>query len=128
MRAAARRAGGRLLRLPRFAAHFGWLFLKSNALVALEILTPRSRIAPVVVRMPLRCRGTGEVFTMAHLISLTPGTLTMEVESASDTTSAALYVHGMFAPDAAEFLQELRDLETELLRFWRPGPPPREES
>lgn len=111
-----RRTALRAYRIAAFAGHFAVRFLKSNVVIAWEILTPRSRLAPVIVELPLRCRTSPEISTFANLISLTPGTLTLEIV----TDPPALYVHGTHAAEPEEFLDELRDLEDRLLAAWRP--------
>lgn len=103
-------------RIVGFAGYYAWEFLKANAAVLTEILRPRPRATPAVIAVPLRCRRPVEIASMANLISLTPGTLTLEVALDPPT----LYVHGMFAHDADGFLADLRVLEDRLLAAMRP--------
>jgi multicomponent Na+:H+ antiporter subunit E len=100
----------------RFGLWFGWEFLLANIGVLWEIMAPRRRSVPAIVAVPLRSRTGWEIVTMANLITLTPGTLTLEVALDPPT----LYVHGMFAPDAATFVAQLHDLESRMLAALRP--------
>lgn len=52
---------------------------------------------------------------MANLISLTPGTLSLDV----DEDGSALFVHVMYLDDEAETLAQLKTLETRLLELMR---------
>lgn len=99
-----------------FLFHYSRSFLRANAVVAWEIMTPGSGIAPAIVRMPLRGRSAWERVALAHLITLTPGTLVLEVE----LDPPALYVHGMHAADPQRFLASLHDMEDRLLGMLRP--------
>lgn len=110
-----RGAAVRGARAAAFAGHYGVWFLHANAMVAREIVTPGSGLAPAVVGMRLRCRTPAEIALFAHLITLTPGTLVLEVRTEPPT----LFVHGMHAADADRFLGELADLEDRLLTVLR---------
>lgn len=111
-----RRTVIRTRRIVGFAIYFAWEFLLANVEVLREILSPRARSAPAIIAVPLRCRTSLEIVSLANLITLTPGTLTMEVAY----EPATLYVHGMFVHDPAEFLASLHDLEARLLAVLRP--------
>ncbi|MFE7765341.1 Na+/H+ antiporter subunit E [Streptomyces sp. NPDC057438] len=103
-------------RVLSFLFYYSRRFLHANAVVAWEIATPGSGIAPAIVKMPLRSTSTLEIVALAHLITLTPGTLVLEVQQDPPT----LYVHGMHAADPQRFLTTLRDLEDRLLGVLRP--------
>lgn len=111
-----RRAAVRSWRIASFTVYFAKEFVLANLIVLWEILTPRPRARPAIIELPLRCRRPVEVVSMGNLISLTPGTLTLEVALDPPT----LYVHGMFAGDPEAFVAQLRDMETRLLRAMRP--------
>jgi multicomponent Na+:H+ antiporter subunit E len=70
----------------------------SNLVVAHEVLTPRSRRRPGVVAVPLDARTDLEITFLAQVVTLTPGTLSLDVSEDRST----LYVHTMFleSPDA----------------------------
>lgn len=105
----------RLGRLLPFAGYFATLVVVANWQVIADTLTPGSRLRPGIVALPLRCRTAGEITLLSDLITLTPGTLTIDVSDDLDL----MYVHGMYAPDADEFRAELRDLESRMLRAVR---------
>lgn len=115
--AGLRRAAHRGWRAIAFLGYFSLLFLRANLKVAWEIITPGSGLAPAVVWLPLRSRAPLEITSLAHLISLTPGTLVLE--AAADPP--ALLVHGMHAADPGAFLTALADLESRLLAVLRPA-------
>ena len=54
--------------------------------------------------MPLDAKGDTEILLVASLISLTPGTLSLDVSPDRKT----LYVHGMFVEDPEALKQELK--------------------
>ncbi|HVL84714.1 MAG TPA: Na+/H+ antiporter subunit E [Pseudonocardia sp.] len=111
-----RRAGVRTVRVLGFAAFFGAEFLRSNATVAWEILTPGDRLAPAVLRVPLRSRTPREVACLVALVTLTPGTLALRV----DGDPPVLALHGMHARDVEAFRAKVTDLEERMLAALRP--------
>jgi multicomponent Na+:H+ antiporter subunit E len=74
---------GMVRRLPWLTAYAGWLLLeivRSNLHVARIVLDPRLPVDPVVVRVPAPPGGDLVVTTYANSITLTPGTVTLDVE------------------------------------------------
>ncbi|WBB49938.1 Na+/H+ antiporter subunit E [Verrucosispora sp. WMMA2044] len=116
-----RRTAVRVRRVLRFAGYFAVRLVQANLAVAWEILTPGSRLAPAVVRVPLRAATDTEVAAVALAVSLTPGTLTLSVQGAP---TAALWVHGMYAADPVAFRRAVTDLEWRLLAALRPAAHP----
>lgn len=109
---------GYLRKVPRFvsfAVYFIRALVVSNLRVAYDVLTPTHLMRPAVIRMPLRARSPGEITVLANLISLTPGTLSMEI----DEDDFVLYVHVMYLDAGEETLRELKDLETRVLGLMR---------
>ena len=115
--ARTRRAVVRTARAAAFLGSYTWTFLHANATVAWEIITPGSGLAPAIVELPLRARTRAEITVLVHLITLTPGTLVLQVR----TDPPTLFVHGMHAPDPDHFIDQLRDLENRLLAILRPS-------
>lgn len=111
--AGVRRAG----RLVAFAGYAFREMVVATGEVAWDALTPTNRLQPGVVEVPLRCRTPFEITTLANLITLTPGTLVLAITH----DPPALYVHGMYAPDAKAFRARLIAMEDRVLRALR-GP------
>jgi multicomponent Na+:H+ antiporter subunit E len=92
------RGGGYFQRVWRWAkliVLFHYELVVSSIGVAWDVLTPRHRARPGIVGVPLRVKGEAEVLLLTNLVSLTPGTLSLDVTEDCNT----LYVHAMFADD-----------------------------
>jgi multicomponent Na+:H+ antiporter subunit E len=111
-----RRTAVRTWRIVRFVIYFGWEFLLSNAAVLWEILTPGDGTTPAIIAAPLRSRSRMEIVSFANLITLTPGTLSVELLR----DPPVIYLHGMFVRDVDAFLAQLRRLEDRMLAALRP--------
>jgi multicomponent Na+:H+ antiporter subunit E len=87
--------------------------LVSSLRVAWEILTPRPRARPGILRVPLDVSSVGQITLLAHLVTLTPGTVSLDVSK--DRTS--LYVHAMFLEDPEDLVRRIKErLETRVRR------------
>jgi multicomponent Na+:H+ antiporter subunit E len=72
--------------------------------VVWDVVTPAVHSRPRMVRMPLDCTDETQIMLTANLISLTPGTLTVDV--APDKSH--LVIHAMFAEDPDEVVHDLK--------------------
>jgi multicomponent Na+:H+ antiporter subunit E len=102
------------------ALHFLGFFIKefilSNLRVTREIVSPVRKMKPGIVAIPLEAKTDLEITLLANLISLTPGTLHLDVSQ----DRKVLYVHGMFIEDAEGFRKNLKEeLEKRLLEVLR---------
>lgn len=105
-------------RLPRFFGFLGfffWELVLSNIKVAIDIVTPPWHMRPGVIRYQLTATTDLEITLVANFISLTPGTLVLDVSE----DKRALFVHAMFLQDEAEVLANLQELEHRLLKVIR---------
>lgn len=89
----------KIRRLAEFAAFFLWDLLKANLRVAHDVLTPRHHMRPGVIAIPLDLHTDLEILVLTTLITLTPGTLSLDVSSDRNT----LYLHAMYIDDVGQF-------------------------
>ncbi len=96
----------------RFIAYFLWKLVEASAVVAWEVVTPRNRINEGVVAV--RIRGVSDALTtvVANAISLTPGTVTLEV----DRRPTTLYVHVLHLHDIEAVRRDIQHLEALAIR------------
>lgn len=91
----------RPLALLRFLAFFVFDLVRASTKVAGQVLRPRLQLRQAVVAVPVRGASDRLLTLLANAISLTPGTLTLEV----DRPRSTLYVHVLDVgggPDAVE--------------------------
>ncbi|WP_166347565.1 Na+/H+ antiporter subunit E [Phytoactinopolyspora limicola] len=109
------RIGQEVARLGRlvifFGGYFAYALVVASLWVAWDVLTPKQRLKAGIVALPIRSRTPKEITMIANLISLTPGTLTVTI----NTEPNVLYVHGMYAENAADFRKELETFERQML-------------
>ena len=88
----------------RLIVMFHYELVVSSAEVAIDILTPRHRARPAIIDMPLDVKTDLGILLVSNLISLTPGTLSLDVSEDRCT----LRVHAMFADDPDELCASLK--------------------
>jgi len=94
----------RVWRVVRLAALFVYELVASSLRVVWDVVTPTHLSRPGIIAMPLDAKSDGEIFLVANLISLTPGSLSLDVSPDRKT----LYVHAMFVDDPAALRHQLK--------------------
>ncbi len=107
------------------AVGFSIFFIKeliiSNFKLMIEVLTPTHYMQPGVVAIPLEAKTDFEITLLANLITLTPGTLSLEVSP----DRKYLYIHAMYVDpkNIDGFRQKIKDdFERRLLEVMRDEP------
>lgn len=118
-RPAAVRAGasGRQIAL---AARLGGRLLVdivvANLVVARKILFSReAALHPALISIPLRLDSPTAVAALAGIVTLTPGTLSADIEEPAGKRGFVLVVHALDAPDPQALAEEVRERYEELL-------------
>jgi multicomponent Na+:H+ antiporter subunit E len=100
----------------RFLVFYTKEILLSNFRVAHDVLTPQDYFTPAIIAFPLKAETDLEILTLACLISMTPGTLSLDVS----TDRKVLYIHAMYVEDEAALIEDLRvNFEARVLRLFR---------
>jgi multicomponent Na+:H+ antiporter subunit E len=94
----------RVYRTVRLVLFFLWELVVSSIRVAWDIVTPSHHSNPAIIEMPLDVESDIEILLVTTLISLTPGTLSLDVTPDRKT----LIVHAMFADDPEALVAELK--------------------
>jgi multicomponent Na+:H+ antiporter subunit E len=107
---------GKLWRIVGFFFYFLKEMIVSSLRVAYDVVTPPIHARPGVIKVPIEAKTDLEITLLANLITLTPGTLTLDV--APDRKS--LYVHAMLIDDPEKVRAGIRNgMERRLLELMR---------
>ncbi len=104
----------------RQAVGFFFFFLRevirANLRVAYDVVTPTNYMKPGIVAVPLDAKTDMEIMLLANLITLTPGTLSLDVSPDRNV----LYIHAMYVEDPERLKQEIKEgLERRILELLR---------
>lgn len=95
----------RIRRAIGLAGFFVWELILASVRVAYDVVTPTHHMAPAVVGIPLDARTDIEITTLATLVSLTPGTLSLDVSDDRKT----LFIHAMYVHDRDRLVRSIKD-------------------
>lgn len=87
-----------------FLIYFAIKVVQSNVLLAWEVVTPRNSIKPGIVALDLRDCSDAVVTLIANALTLTPGSLTIEVRRRPTT----IYVHVLHLHDPERVRAQMR--------------------
>jgi multicomponent Na+:H+ antiporter subunit E len=94
----------RAWRLLSFVGFALWSIVKANIEVARIVVRPRLDIKPGIIAIPLDVRSEAGITVLANLITLTPGTVTLDVSSDRRTA----YVHCIDIKDADAIRDDIK--------------------
>ena len=99
-----------------FIFYFLYELIKANVQVAFDVITPKYFFKPGIVKYPMRAKTDFEINLLTTMISLTPGTLIIDISD----DKKILYIHVMYLTDAETFVQQTQSgLERRLLTILR---------
>lgn len=100
----------------RFSLFFIKELIASSWRVAVDVMKPLPQMRPGVIGIPLDAETDLEITMLANVISLTPGTLSLDVSEDRKT----LYIHAMYVVNPDDLRKEIKDgLEKRLLELLR---------
>lgn len=108
---------GKARRFLGFVLFFLWEVFKANLQVAYIVLNPRYPLQPGIIAVPLDARSDTEITLLANIITLTPGTLSIDVSA----DRKVLYVHTLdMGDDPGRFRRRIKEgFERRLLEVTR---------
>ena len=90
---------GRCFGWMKFAGFYLLEILRSNMIIAWDVLTPTDKANPSIIALSLPEEMTdNQVFLVSNLMTMTPGSLTLELTS----DRKALLVHILYSRDVEE--------------------------
>ena len=87
-----------------FAFFYVWQLVMANLRVAADVMTPGARARPGVLAIPLDAKSDAEITLLANLITLTPGSVSLDVSS----DRRFLYLHAMYIDDVEQYREDVK--------------------
>ncbi|MCI0921603.1 Na+/H+ antiporter subunit E [Sphingobacterium rhinopitheci] len=111
-----RRYFNKVPRIISFIFYFLYEMIKANVQVAYDVMTPKYFMRPGIVKYPLNAKTEMEINLLSTMISLTPGTLILDISEDKKT----MYIHVMYLQDPEKFVRDTKSgLERRLLEAIR---------
>ena len=95
----------RVIAIVKLIFLFLWELILANIDVIKIVLSPKLDIQPGIIAVPTKLKTDWEVTLLASLISLTPGTLSMNFSDDGRT----IFVHSIHVPDKEEMIKQIHN-------------------
>lgn len=103
-------------RLAWFVVWYIFELVKANIDIARQIIALKPRIRPGILKVELDAKSDQEVLALSNLISMTPGSLTMDISY----DKKYIFIHEMYIDDVEEARQRIKvKLENRILKITR---------
>ncbi|KGR75679.1 Na+/H+ antiporter subunit E [Ureibacillus manganicus] len=90
--------------------------LSSSLVIMKQILTPQLKITPGIIKYETKLEGDWEITTLALLLTLTPGSVVIEVSEAGDV----FYIHAMDLEESRDsLLKQINKFERAIMEVTR---------
>lgn len=116
-----REYGRRALLLLGFSFYVLWQIIKSNLVLAWFLIQREPDFDQAIIAIPLQKMNVLELTILATVITLTPGTLTVDWRASNQEDAPdKLFVHSMFGSDREAFRRDIKEnFERRILRITR---------
>lgn len=106
----------RVWRAFSLACLFLYELVMSSVRVAIIVLSPKRELNPAIIAYPLQVDRDFEITLLANLITLTPGTLSVDVSEDRGT----LFIHCIDVPDVDAVIADIRNgFERKIMETFR---------
>jgi len=103
---------GRLIAIIQLLAFFAKELIVSNLVVARDALRPKPCLDPEIKAMELEALSDTQVFFLANLVTMTPGTLSLDLSP----DKRILTIHTLYSGQFAALAESIHRVYTPLLR------------
>lgn len=94
----------RVVAITKLTFMFFWELIKANFEVLVIVLKPKMDMKPGIFKYDTELKQDWEIALLSLLITLTPGTLVMDVSDDNES----LYIHALNIPDADEAVASIK--------------------
>ncbi len=107
---------GKTLLIIKFFFYFIYELFIANIRVAKFVLMRREKMKPGIIAVPLSAEKDFEIVLLSNIITLTPGTLTLDISP----DKKVIYVHSMYVTNPEDFRREIKEgFEKRILEITR---------
>lgn len=98
-----------------FVLYFLYEMIVANLQVAYDVITPKYFFKPGIVHFPLKATSDLEINLLSMFISLTPGTIFLDVSD----DKKSIIIHVMYLEDREKFVVKMKNSERKILDILR---------
>ena len=87
--------------------------VQANIAVAYDIISPKYRMQPGIIRVPLQLKSDFSILMLVNLITMTPGTMSLDISN----DKKYLYIHAMYLKDKEKVVEEIKSMENRVRKI-----------
>lgn len=99
--------------IPEFFLFYLAELVKANFYIAYVILSPKMKTQPGFIEFPLKIKSSAGMLLFSNLISMTPGSLSVEISADKKT----LLIHALLINDHQKTMEEIESIQKRILRL-----------
>jgi multicomponent Na+:H+ antiporter subunit E len=103
----------KILLIIEFIGFYLFNLVKSNLLIAYDILTPVMRSTPAFITIPLRLKTDAGLLLFSNLVSMTPGSLSYEITE----DRKQLVVHILYMNSKEKMIEDIEKIQDKILKI-----------
>ena len=96
-----------------FILFYLYKLVEANLYIAYDILTPRLRIKPGFIKVPLTLKSNFGLLHFSNLLSMTPGSLSIDITDDKKT----ILVHVLYETTQDDMLKEFNVIQNKIKRI-----------
>ena len=96
-----------------FILFYLYKLVEANLYIAYDILTPRLRIKPGFIKVPLTLKSNFGLLLFSNLLSMTPGSLSIDITDDKKT----MLVHVLYETTEDDMLKEFKVIQDKIKRI-----------
>lgn len=100
-------------RIVMFLLYYIFKMLQANLSIAFDILSPKMNTSPGFIVVLLRVSSKRDILLFTNLLSMTPGTLSVDINSDQNT----LLVHCLYNEDREAVVNEIEQMQDKILKL-----------
>ncbi|MFW5821137.1 MAG: Na+/H+ antiporter subunit E [Bacteroidota bacterium] len=104
----------RILHFLNFVLYYLMTAFQANIALAAAILAPKLSMSTTITDIKLKTRKESHILALSNLLSMTPGSLTLDY----DEESNSLKIHVMYTGDIGSFHKSADDLQRMVMRIF----------
>jgi multicomponent Na+:H+ antiporter subunit E len=96
-----------------FIGFYIWSVIKANLFLAWDVLTPKMLMNPGIIDLKLDLNSRSSVFLFSNLVSMTPGTLVIDLDPEKNEAS----IHVLYLTNEKKIRAELFSIQCQIKRI-----------
>ncbi len=96
-----------------FILYYLYKVIQANLYIAYDILTPKLKANPAFIWVPIRIQSDFGILLFSNLITMTPGTLSIEIS----TDKKQILIHCLYHSEDEKVIADIEEIQSKILQL-----------